>query len=195
MHGESETIMSLPKALVSSETQNWTTPDEFWIPLDKEFNFVLDVAAQKENTKCLEYLTIEDDALKHPWKKTNWCNPPYGDRKYPVKSWVAKAYEESVIGNTTVMLLPINKMDQQWFHDLALKNAEIRIVKGRVHFVDALTKKRPTKLNKKGKLVKDGNSQGSMLIIFRPNAKRGTVTSYDWKTIWKIGRAAMAPVC
>lgn len=177
--------MSLAPALVSSKVQNWTTPDEFLDLLDYEFGFVLDVAAQKENTKCVDFLTEEDNALICPWKKTNWCNPPYGDKKSPVKKWAEKAYKESLRGNTTVMLLPINKQDQAWFHKFAIPFAEIRIVVGRINFVDAITGLRPYKINKKGKKVKEGNSQGSMLIIFGPDVETGKIKSYDWKKLEK----------
>ena len=51
----------------SSRRQDWTTPDDLWLPLHKEFKFTLDAAASAETTKCRRYFTAQDNALARPW--------------------------------------------------------------------------------------------------------------------------------
>ena len=49
------------KALFSSVKMDWRTPRAFFYDLDCEFNFGLDAAANRENAKCLNYFTPEDN--------------------------------------------------------------------------------------------------------------------------------------
>ena len=76
--------------------------------------------------------TKEQDGLKHPWKGTVWCNPPYGRG---IGQWVRRALFASVSGSTVVMLLPA-RTDTKWFHDYIYKrnNVEIRFIRGRLKF-------------------------------------------------------------
>jgi len=53
---------------MSKESDERTTPDELFVPLNKEFNFTLDVCATKLNAKCEKYFTIEQDALHQKWR-------------------------------------------------------------------------------------------------------------------------------
>ena len=50
-----------------------------------------------------------------------------------IASWVKKAYEESLRGVTTVMLLPC-RTDTPWWHDYIEPYAEIRWIRGRIKF-------------------------------------------------------------
>lgn len=54
-------------ALFTSNSDNWSTPQEIYEALDKEFKFDLDPCADKENHKTAEYFTIEDDGLSRSW--------------------------------------------------------------------------------------------------------------------------------
>ena len=67
------------------------------------------------------------DGLTIPWKKRNYCNPPYS-KKIP---WIKKAIEESKKGNQTIMLIP-EIPDAAWFHDLVIPNAEVYTHRGRL---------------------------------------------------------------
>jgi len=109
----------------------WETPDELFVPLNNEFNFTLDVCATKENTKCNNYYTKEDDGLSQEWEGTCWMNPPFGEQK----KWVIKAYEESLKGVTIVCLLPA-RTNTNWWHDYCMKG-EIIFIKGRPKFKGA----------------------------------------------------------
>ena len=55
------------KGLMSSNSDEWATPVDFFKQLDKEFNFTLDPCSTKENHKCKKYYTKEDDGLSKSW--------------------------------------------------------------------------------------------------------------------------------
>ena len=118
--------------------QNWGTPQAFYDQWDQEFNFDLDAAADKELTKCDNWLGLDHDdesrrdALAVDWadyaSSAIWCNPPYG-RQLP--KFLAKGLEASK-SVPVVFLLP-NSTDTRWFHDYCLPH-EVVYVKGRLTF-------------------------------------------------------------
>lgn len=55
------------KALFSSQTDVWSTPQDFFDKLNEEFNFNLDPCAYPENAKCSRYFTPEIDGLAQDW--------------------------------------------------------------------------------------------------------------------------------
>ncbi|WP_053040162.1 DNA N-6-adenine-methyltransferase [Staphylococcus haemolyticus] len=122
------------KALFSSETNEWATPQALFDKLDKEFNFTLDPCSTHENHKCKKYFTIEDDGLKQDWSNDIvFMNPPYSRE---IKFWMEKAYSESLKGAIVVCLIPA-RTDTKYWHDWIFnKAAEIRFIKGRVKFGD-----------------------------------------------------------
>ena len=69
------------------------------------------------------------DGLNVEWEKLNYVNPPYS----LLKEFVQKALDEQLYGNETILLLP-TKTDQQWFHDLIKREADILWIKGRLKF-------------------------------------------------------------
>ncbi len=122
--------------MFSSKTDEWSTPQDFFNELNKEFNFTLDPCATPENAKCEKYYTKEDDGLKQDWSgETVFCNPPYGRA---IKDWVKKCYEESKKPNTTVVMLIPARTDTSYFHDYIYHKAkEIRFIRGRLKFGNA----------------------------------------------------------
>lgn len=122
--------MAIHASMYSSNTDMWETPKEFFDALNKEFSFSLDVCATKENAKCENYFSPEQDGLSHEWTGTVWCNPPYGRG---VVKWVRKASESARNGATVVMLLPA-RTDTKWFHEYIYGKAEIRFIRGRLKF-------------------------------------------------------------
>ncbi|GAH83109.1 unnamed protein product, partial [marine sediment metagenome] len=81
--------MALQKAMVSSKTNEWETPQELFNELDSEFHFTLDPCATKENTKCKRYYTKNDDGLAYSWAdEIVFMNPPYGGH---TGKWIQKA--------------------------------------------------------------------------------------------------------
>lgn len=63
------------KALFSSASEEWETPQDLFDRLDKIYHFTLDVCATPENAKCEKYFTKEDDGLKQSWCVNVWMNP------------------------------------------------------------------------------------------------------------------------
>lgn len=55
------------KAMFSSKTDQWATPQSFFDKLNSEFNFDLDTCAIPENAKCDRYFTPQDDGLSQDW--------------------------------------------------------------------------------------------------------------------------------
>jgi len=131
------------KALFSSDSTEWETPDELFNELDKEFNFNLDPAATSGNAKTDHFYDIKSDGLTKPWfihrfleltpeKGRVFCNPPYGRN---VGEWVKKATEEVENGNAElVVMLLAARTDTKWFHRYIYNKVEIRFIEGRVKF-------------------------------------------------------------
>ena len=124
--------MALIKSMVSSKSNEWATPQEFFDNLNKEFGFTLDVAATKENTKCSKYFTVEKDGLLQDWTKDIcWMNPPYGGH---TGKWIEKAYKES-LGGAIVVCLIVSSTDRSYWHEYIFPHAaQIRFIRGRLKF-------------------------------------------------------------
>ena len=123
----------MDKVLFSSKTDLWSTPQDFFDKLNKEFNFTLDPCATDSNHKCGKYFTIDDDGLKQNWEgNIVFCNPPYGREIY---KWVEKCYNESKKKRTTVVMLIPARTDTRYFHEFIYHKAkDIRFIKGRLKF-------------------------------------------------------------
>lgn len=121
---------------VKERDQLAQTPDEFYELLDEEFDFNWDPCPPKP----------QFDGLSVPWGTSTYVNPPYDN----IAPWIKKAYEESLLGKTVVMLLPARTI-RNWFHDYALKAAEIRWLQGGLRF-KGYTRKSPF---------------GLMVVVFR----------------------------
>ena len=121
----------LNEHLFSSKSFDWETPQDFYDKLDREFHFTLDVCATKENAKCREYFTPEQDGLKQEWYGTCWMNPPYGKG---IDRWMKKAVEAYKRGVEVVCLIPA-RTDTKWWHEWVMPYAsEIRFIRGRLYF-------------------------------------------------------------
>lgn len=119
------------RALFSSTTCEWDTPQAFFDELDREFHFTLDPASTDENAKCAKHYTAEQNGLVQDWTgETVFCNPPYGRE---IGKWVEKCAKSAGGGATCVMLIPA-RTDTRWFHEYIYGKAEIRFVKGRLKF-------------------------------------------------------------
>lgn len=122
----------LTAGVFSSTTDEWATPQAFFDELDQEFHFTLDPCANDENHKCPTYYTKEQDGLAQNWERqTVFCNPPYGRA---IGAWVRKCYEESRKPDTKVVMLIPARTDTSYFHDYIYHKAELRFIRGRLHF-------------------------------------------------------------
>ena len=124
--------MSLNPGLLSSATDEWSTPQDFFNKIREEFHPELDVCALPSNAKCSRFFTPEQDGLQQPWTGVCWMNPPYGRT---IGSWMKKAYESSRSGATVVCLVPA-RTDTAWWQDYAAKG-EIRFIRKRLRFGNA----------------------------------------------------------
>ena len=122
------------KVMFSSESVEWSTPKDFYERLNSKYNFNLDPCSTKDNAKCFDHFTLEDDGLSKSWEgKKVFMNPPYGR---VIKDWIKKAYEEGCKDDTTVVMLIPARTDTRYWHDYVMKADEIRFVRGRIKFGD-----------------------------------------------------------
>tara|TARA_R100001369_G_scaffold55316_1_gene82222 strand:+ start:624 stop:1061 length:438 start_codon:yes stop_codon:yes gene_type:complete len=120
--------------LMTSTTDLWSTPQDFFNKYNKAYNFDLDVCATKDNAKCNKYYTIEDDGLDQDWKGTVWMNPPYGRE---IGKWMKKASESYGKGKAkSIVCLVPSRTDTKWWHDYAMQG-KITFIKGRLKFGNA----------------------------------------------------------
>lgn len=134
----------MPKNIhFSSLTNEWSTPEDLFDELDREFHFNLDPAATDDNHRCSRYFTEIENGLIQDWTpgplsgeppSVVFLNPPYGRG---IVKWMAKAHEESGHGATVVCLVPA-RTDTAWFQKYAFGH-EIRFLRGRLKFGAAKT--------------------------------------------------------
>lgn len=169
------------------------TPPELFRKLDERFHFDIDVAANEDNTLCMNFFAtrfqhverkpheiykvpLDYNALELDWSKfkrygttTFFCNPPYSRGNIP--AFTKKAYEESLKGATVVMLLPADTSTKT-FHEYCMKASEIIFLHPRVRFLHPET------------LQPYGSPQfGSMAVVFRNEDFDGSpvISSMRWK--------------
>jgi len=140
------------QGMMTSNTSEWETPQDFFDEVNKEFDFGLDACATRENAKVTPFYSKLTDGLEHDWDwasggKWTWMNPPYGRE---ISKWVEKASHHK-----TVCLLPA-RTDTRWFHDHIYGKADIRFLKGRLKFGGS----------------KNSAPFPSMIVIFNPPIKR-----------------------
>jgi phage N-6-adenine-methyltransferase len=122
----------------NSTRQDWPTPDKLFDVLDRRYGFNFDLAADKSNTKCVNYFTKEDDALLQIWKGVCWLNPPYGGSgTNKLKAWVMKAFKAGQIDGCSVTMLIPARTNTNWWHDYCMRAKEILFIRGRPKFGDA----------------------------------------------------------
>lgn len=117
-------------AAMTSNKDDWETPQALFDELDARFHFTLDPCSTHENAKCAKHYTAEEDGLSQSWEgETVFCNPPYGRG---IGEWVRKCHEESAHAKV-VMLLPA-RTDTAYFHDHIYHKAKVRFIRGRLKF-------------------------------------------------------------
>ncbi len=120
----------------SSKTEEWSTPQNIFDVLNREFNFTLDPCATHKNHKCDTYYTKEDNGLAQSWAGHSvFMNPPYGNE---ISKWVRKAWLSAQKPLTKVVCLLPARTDTRWFHKYCA-SGEIWFIKGRLRFGGAKT--------------------------------------------------------
>jgi site-specific DNA-methyltransferase (adenine-specific) len=113
------------KALFSSASVEWATPQAVYDQLNAEFHFDLDPCPLNGSQDGLARLFTE-------WRgKRVFVNPPYTRAGF--RQWLERGREADL----AVFLIPA-RTDTSWFHDLVLPYAsEIRFIQGRLKFGNA----------------------------------------------------------
>ncbi len=174
----------------------WRTPPEVFGTLNKEFNFIADMASTAENALCELFFTEEDDSLSFNWlgelaargaissyHQYVWLNCPYSN---PMP-WIKKTIEAQRGGLGVVMLLNADH-SVGWFAEALPYVSEIRNViadksdgkreyaSGRIAFIDG-----------EGKPVAQ-NNKPQFVLVFNPFKIGAAVTSYvTKKTLYGLG--------
>ena len=166
--------MSAPgniRRLRSGAKDNWRTPRPLFEAIGRRLRiqrFVVDLAADQDNTLCEQFITAEEDALRTPWPADTWlwCNPPYSQ----TKEFVDRAVAEMDFCRS-VLLVPA-ATDTRWWADAFASATVTLLLTGRVSFVDPET----------GKPM-SGNTTGSTVFVFGPLAASLDygVHIWDWK--------------
>ena len=120
------------KAAMTSNKDDWETPQQLFDYLDLTYHFMLDPCSTHENAKCAKHYTTDEDGLAQSWEgETVFCNPPYGRDMY---EWVRKCAVESRHAKV-VMLIPA-RTDTRYFHDFIYRKPNVRyeFLRGRLKF-------------------------------------------------------------
>ncbi len=121
-------------ALFSSASAEWATPQWLFDALNARFLFTLDPCCTAATAKCPKFYTKTDDGLAHSWAGERvFMNPPYGRGDNGIDPWVRKARREAVGGALVVGLLPA-RVDTEWWQENVQGHADVRFLRGRVHF-------------------------------------------------------------
>ena len=113
------------QVLFSSTSDHWETPKELFYELDSEFLFNFDPCP----------LLAEESGLLVQWSGRVFCNPPYSKIADFLRKGLFFLAAEKV--KILVYLLPA-RTDTKWFHDYCMKAKEIRFLRGRLKFGNAL---------------------------------------------------------
>lgn len=120
------------ESLVSSNTNEWGTPQKLFEILNEEFHFTLDPCSTDVNHKTNKYYTQKEDGLLQDWSgECVFMNPPYG---YQTAKWIEKAFKESLKGTMVVCLITA-RTDTSYWHDIIFRHAaQIRFIRGKIKF-------------------------------------------------------------
>jgi site-specific DNA-methyltransferase (adenine-specific) len=114
--------------------QDWGTPPNLFIELDKEFCFTIDGAADAGNALVPRFFSLEQNALTQSWQGERvFLNPPY----VRTLKFVQKAVSECQGKCLVVMILPVRAGNRAWQQYILPKATEIRYLPGRLTFVGA----------------------------------------------------------
>ena len=173
-------MTDIPKALVSSVSQEWMTPG--WI-LEKARltldGIDLDPASTPEANKevrAASIFTISDDGLSQPWHGKVWCNPPYG--KIGGKSsqglWAQKMIREHMACRVEGgLLLTTARTADLWFRALWDYSVCLCFFYRRIAFVgpSGAQQKSPSQAHVLALFSRDDDVMGRFKHEFGPRGK------------------------
>jgi site-specific DNA-methyltransferase (adenine-specific) len=120
-------------------SDEWGTPFDFFDDLDTEFDFTLDPCGRLERKLRADLETWDIrhgmDGLKRSWSGHSvFVNPPYSAKQCEL--WCKKCYTEKDDTKAIVLLIPLAKGSNLYFHKYIYLHAEIRFVRGRLDFTN-----------------------------------------------------------
>lgn len=154
------------KNLMSSDFQDWATPQSFieWLQIKFNMRFDLDVCATDQTAKVPMYYTPEDDAFQRDWVGHCWMNPPYDNQREWLEYADLSVHHPLETARSVWCLIPA-RTDTKLFHDFIAKRAHtIYLIKGRINF------------NRPNRASDTGSTHPSMLVVFKRRAVRGKRT-------------------
>lgn len=133
------------KAIINhSDNKEFETPNKVFTALCAYTNIYpkLDICATAENTKCLEYITKQQDAFNYEWNKDFWANIPFGAKvinpnakrqvNYGLVTWVKRIYEQTKLYDVSALvLLPLSASIIAKFHNYC----EVIVIENRITFL------------------------------------------------------------
>ena len=143
-----------------------------WIKSQLPFKMILDLAADRYNSKCAYFIDKERDALKQDWNSLliraknlfgpqgTFCNPPYS--KPNLLLFTKKACLEAKKGLNQCFLVPLDITS--WSRNYVWGQSEVWIPDERIAFIDSETGKPQTQPPK-----------GSIIVIYGPLAQKGLI--------------------
>jgi len=123
------------KPLLSSESDEWETPDDLFQFLNQTFHFTVDVCATIENAKLPRFYTMTRDGLTQSWDGVAWCNPPYTNHQ--ARAWIEKGLTEvrqNPRCERIVYLIPVRTDTKLWHRIIMRRAATITFLEGRLSF-------------------------------------------------------------
>jgi phage N-6-adenine-methyltransferase len=127
--------VSEPTQKPGRSKQDYGTPPVFLAAVKSLLDvkaFEHDLAADYTNTVAVSFYSTADNALVQPWPMAgwNWLNPPFAD----IGPWVQRAYESSIVGAHTAVLIPA-AVGSNWWRDWVNQKADVLFLNGRLTFV------------------------------------------------------------
>lgn len=160
----------------------WRTPPEVFNTLNREFNFLADMAASHENALLPLHFTEKQDSLSFDWAdeaclqrnvtRYVWLNCPYSN---PMP-WVKQSVKAQLGGLGVVMLLN-DDTSVGWFAEALKTVSEIRHIIADPKEKGGYSSGRIGFLNADGKPV-NGNNKPQFVLVFNPHKVGAQVTSY-----------------
>ena len=119
-----------------SKSQTHLTPDRVWELISEIIGVPVKICKEYFYDPCPAYTPYKApiffNGLYGDWKKFNYVNPMFEVKT--LTAFVKKAAEQARQNRISIMLLP-TKTDQEWFHDIILKNNyKITWIRKRLHF-------------------------------------------------------------
>lgn len=119
------------KEIKISRSDNWRTPQDLFLKLEKEFCFDLDAACDEDNCLCEYGITLKSSP-DTKWFGNVFVNPPYS-----IPGLFYRKAREYVLGDSrakVVMLVKVATSENYWKE--AAKDMHVRFLHGRIKFWD-----------------------------------------------------------